>query len=84
MKRLIFFCVAFVAFVATVNAQNVQTQSFEKHNQWMLSGRYIAPVGVGVEAIYGRQFTPIVFLGVGFWFRCIFQLRRQILCSLDR
>ena len=44
----------------------------------MLSGRYVAPLGagvthgVGVEAIYGRQFTPIVFLGVGFGFDVYF------------
>lgn len=68
MKKFLFLCVAFMALFTTAEAQNVQKSSFEKYNQWMLSGRYIAPLGAGVEAIYGRQFNPIVFLGVGFGF----------------
>ena len=68
MKKFLFLCVAFMALFTTAEAQNVQKSSFEKYNQWMLSGRYIAPLGAGIEAIYGRQFNPIVFLGVGFGF----------------
>lgn len=72
MKKLLLICVALMAQLATVEAQNIQKQSFERYNQWMLSGRYVAPLGVGVEAVYGRHFNQILFLGVGFGFDAVF------------
>ena len=66
MKKLLLLCVALMVLFTTVKAQSTQNSSFERYNQWMLSGRYVAPVGAGVEALYGRHFSQLFFLGVGF------------------
>lgn len=62
--------------VGSVEATETQTSGsvvatpFERYNRWMLSGRVVGMpknyMGGGVEALYGRQFSRIIFLGVGF------------------
>ena len=43
---------------------------YERHNKWMVGGEVAYNTnnhyGIGPKAIYGRQFSEIVFLGVGF------------------
>ena len=72
MKKLLLLCVALMTQFATIEAQDAQQPSFERYNQWMLSGRYVAPMGAGVEAVYGRHFNRLFFLGVGFGIDVVF------------
>ena len=70
MKKKILFAVA--AIIASLSAASAQTteETFQRHNRWMVGGEFVRNIlhanGFGVTGIYGRQFSEIVFLGVGF------------------
>ncbi len=68
-KRFIIAAIAFVLSAITASAQKTDS-SFERHNRWMVGGSIIKnfyqDIGLGATGIYGRQFSEIVFLGVGF------------------
>lgn len=70
MKRKIIVAVA--AIFASVSAASAQTSegTFQRHNRWMVGGELAKNLfmsnGLGASGIYGRQFSEIVFLGVGF------------------
>lgn len=59
--------ILFCAF--TVSAQT-SAPKYERCNRWMVGGELTVNTsnwcGVGAKATYGRQFSEIVFLGVGF------------------
>ena len=69
LKKVI---VAVAAFLVSALAVSAQTSGpkFERYNRWMVGGdisysTYGYP-GIGAKAIYGRHFSEIIFLGVGF------------------
>ena len=70
MKRKIFIVIATI--IASLSAASAQTSegTFQRHNRWMVGGelgRNLFMYNVlGASGIYGRQFSEIVFLGVGF------------------
>lgn len=70
MKRKIFIVIA--AIIASLSAASAQTseETFQRHNRWMVGGELARNIfmsnGLGASGIYGRQFSEIVFLGVGF------------------
>ena len=70
MKRKIFIVIA--AIIASSSAASAQTSegTFQRHNRWMVGGELARNIfmsnGLGASGIYGRQFSEIVFLGVGF------------------
>ena len=55
--------------VLSASAQT-SAPKYERHNKWMVGGEVAYNTnnhyGIGPKAIYGRQFSEIVFLGVGF------------------
>ena len=70
MKRKIFIVIATI--IASLSAASAQTseETFQRHNRWMVGGELARNLfmsyGLGASGIYGRQFSEIVFLGVGF------------------
>lgn len=70
MKRKIILAIA--AIIASLSAASAQTheETFQRHNRWMVGGELARNLfmsnGLGASGIYGRQFSEIVFLGVGF------------------
>ena len=69
LKKVIVAVAAIIVSALTVSAQTPGPK-FERYNRWMVGGdisysTYGYP-GIGAKAIYGRQFSEIVFLGVGF------------------
>ena len=70
MKRKIILAIA--AIIASLSAASAQTseETFQRHNRWMAGGELgrnlFMSNGLGASGIYGRQFSEIVFLGVGF------------------
>ncbi len=66
MYRKIFAIVA----VVILSAASSTAQEFERHNRWMVGGNILTSnscnVGLGATAVYGREFSELVFLGVGF------------------
>ena len=70
MKRKIILAIA--AIIASLSAASAQTheETFQRHNRWMVGGELARNIfmsnGLGASGIYGRQFSEIVFLGVGF------------------
>lgn len=68
-KKIIFAVAAIIVSALTVSAQTSDPK-FKRYNRWMLGGQISYNTnscpGIGVEAVYGRQFSEIVFLGVGF------------------
>lgn len=68
-KRLIIAVVAMIASAAVLTAQTPD-RTFQRHNRWMVGGELARNIfmsnGLGASGIYGRQFSEIVFLGVGF------------------
>lgn len=70
MKRKIFIVIATI--IASLSAASAQTheETFQRHNRWMVGGELgrnlFMSNGLGASGIYGRQFSEIVFLGVGF------------------
>ena len=70
MKRKIFIVIATI--ITSLYAASAQTheETFQRHNRWMVGGELGRNIfmsnGLGASGIYGRQFSEIVFLGVGF------------------
>ena len=70
MKRKIFIVIATI--ITSLSAASAQTheETFQRHNRWMVGGELgrnlFMSYGLGASGIYGRQFSEIVFLGVGF------------------
>lgn len=70
MKRKIFIVIATI--ITSLSAASAQTheETFQRHNRWMVGGELARNIfmsnGLGASGIYGRQFSEIVFLGVGF------------------
>lgn len=67
----ILICAAAIALsAAAVSAQESSETKFKRHNRWMAGIEMVKAsrddIGIGVTAVYGRQFSEIVFLGVGF------------------
>lgn len=69
LKKVIVAVAAIIVSALAVSAQTPGPK-FERYNRWMVGGQLSYNTqnypGIGVEAIYGRQFSEIVFLGVGF------------------
>ena len=69
LKKVIMAVTAILVSALAVSAKT-SGPKFKPYNRWMVGGQisYSANYhpGIGVEAIYGRQFSEIVFLGVGF------------------
>ena len=71
MYRKILICAAAIALsAAAVSAQESSETKFKRHNRWMAGIEMVKAsrddIGIGVTAVYGRQFSEIIFLGVGF------------------
>lgn len=68
MYRKIFVFVAAVVLSAT--SMSARNSDFTRYNRWMVGADVMKSAtctfGAGVDAIYGRQFSEIIFLGVGF------------------
>ena len=69
MKRILTIVCAMAIAVLSASAQT-SAPKYERHNKWMVGGEVSYNTnnhyGIGPKAIYGRQFSEIVFLGVGF------------------
>lgn len=69
MKRILTIVCAMAIAVLSASAQT-SAPKYERHNKWMVGGEVAYNTnnhyGIGPKAIYGRQFSEIVFLGVGF------------------
>lgn len=69
MKRILTIVCAMAIAVLSASAQT-SVPKYERHNKWMVGGEVAYNTnnhyGIGPKAIYGRQFSEIVFLGVGF------------------
>lgn len=70
MYRKILICAAIALSAAAVSAQESSETKFKRHNRWMAGIEMVKAsrddIGIGVTAVYGRQFSEIIFLGVGF------------------
>lgn len=68
-RRILIAITAIFVCTFTVFAQNSGTK-YERYNRWMVGGELAANTGnqygIGAKAVYGRQFSEILFLGVGF------------------
>lgn len=68
-SKIIVAVAAILASVFTVSAQTSDAK-FHRHNKWMVGGEFVQNsngyLGAGATGIYGRQFSEVVFLGVGF------------------
>lgn len=70
MNRNIITALAILILSASAaSAQNSITR-YERHNRWMTGISFTkdnrSSFGFGVKGIYGRQYSEIIFLGVGF------------------
>lgn len=65
-RKLLIAAAVFFLSAAAVSAQT----EFKRHNRWTvgieLTKNSHDAIGPGIRAIYGRQFSELVFLGVGF------------------
>ena len=70
MKRYIIVAVAAILASALTSSAQTAEPKFQRYNRWMVGGEFVRNIlhanGGGVTGIYGRQFSEIVFLGVGF------------------
>ena len=68
-KKIIVSVAAILLSALSVSAQNTDSK-FKPYNRWMVGGELVRSIyqanGFGASGIYGRQFSEIVFLGVGF------------------
>lgn len=68
-KRIAIVITAIFVCIFTVSAQT-SAPKFDRYNRWMVGGELAVNTGgqygIGAKAVYGRQFSEIVFLGVGF------------------
>ena len=68
-RKIAITAAALLVLVFTASAQT-SAPKYERLNKWMVGGEVAYNTnnhyGIGPKAIYGRQFSEIVFLGVGF------------------
>lgn len=69
-RKVLIAVAAFIMSAAAVSAQNASKEKFKRYNRWMVGVELIKDnhdaIGPGVTAVYGRQFSELIFLGVGF------------------
>lgn len=69
MKRYILTAIAIILLASAASAQG-KVPKYDRHNRWMTSISFTKDnrnsLGFGVRGIYGRQFSKVIFLGVGF------------------
>lgn len=69
-RKIIIAVAAFIMSAAVVSAQEATKAKFKRYNRWMVGIDMIKDsrdaIGSGVTAVYGRQFSELIFLGVGF------------------
>ena len=69
MNKRFLLAVAFILISAALASAQTTGQTFERYNRWMVGGellkRYNEDFGWGATGIYGRQFSEIIFLGIG-------------------
>ena len=69
MYKRFLLAVAFILISAALASAQTTGQTFERYNRWMVGGelikRYNEDFGWGATGIYGRQFSEIIFLGIG-------------------
>ena len=69
MKRILTIVCAMAIAILSASAQT-SAPKYERHNKWMVGGEVAYNTnnhyGIGPKATYGRQFSEILFLGIGF------------------
>jgi len=69
-RRVLIAVAAFIMSAAAVSAQEASKAKFKRYNRWMVGVELVKDnhdaIGPGVTAVYGRQFSELIFLGVGF------------------
>ena len=69
-RKIIIAVAAFIMSAAALSAQEATKAKFKRYNRWMVGIDMIKDsrdaIGSGVTAVYGRQFSELIFLGVGF------------------
>lgn len=69
-RKVLIAVAAFIMSAAAVSAQEASKAKFKRYNRWMVGIDLIKDsydaIGSGVTAVYGRQFSDLIFLGVGF------------------
>lgn len=70
MKRYIIVAVAAILASALTSSAQTAQPKFQRYNRWMVGGEFVQNsngyLGAGATGIYGKQFSEVVFLGVGF------------------
>lgn len=70
MYRRILIAAAFILASAFALLAQTPEKKFKAHNRWMVGGELVYSnngyPGAGFTAIYGRQFSEVLFLGIGF------------------
>ena len=70
MKRYIIVAVAAILASALTSSAQTAEPKFQRYNRWMVGGEFVQNsngyLGAGATGIYGKQFSEVVFLGVGF------------------
>lgn len=69
-RKVLIAVAAFIMSAAAVSAQKASKEKFKRYNRWMVGVELVKDnhdaIGPGVTAVYGRQFSELIFLGVGF------------------
>lgn len=73
-RKLIFAVTALIVSASALSAQepvrDPAGQKFHRYNRWMAGVQFVSNsrnhLGFGVNAAYGRQFSEVLFLGIGF------------------
>lgn len=69
LKNLLIATAALLVFGFTASALT-SAPKYERHNKWMVGGEVSYNTnnhyGIGPKATYGRQYSEILFLGIGF------------------
>ena len=69
-RKVLIAVAAFIMSAAAVSAQEASKEKFKRYNRWMVGIELVKDnhdaIGPGVTAVYGRQFSELIFLGVGF------------------
>lgn len=69
-RKVLIAVAAFIISAAVLSAQEASKAKFKRYNRWMVGIELTKDnhnaIGPGVTAIWGRQFSDLIFLGVGF------------------
>lgn len=69
-RKVLIAVAAFIMSAAAVSAQEASKAKFKRYNRWMVGVELVKDnhdaIGPGITAVYGRQFSELIFLGVGF------------------